>query len=107
MMKKITFDEEELFAIAVFPPDTRMATAEQMGAALKELSDDADMRALVVSAMEKLKRITDEEYGKLGLDGYREELEDDEGEDEDEKASGSQNEAGSDAKERREGDGNG
>ena len=78
MMKKITFDEEELFAIAVFSPDTRLKTAERMERILEHLADDADMRALVVSAKEKLKLITDKEYQELNLQAYREDLEWDE-----------------------------
>lgn len=78
MMKKITFDEEELFAIAVFTPDTRLKTVERMERILEHLSDDADMRALVVSAKEKLKLITDKEYKELNLQAYREDLEWDE-----------------------------
>ena len=73
-MRKITFDEEELFAIAVFKPDTRANTAAMMESVLPELEDDEDMRAIVLSAKEKLKRITDEEYARLGLEEFREEL---------------------------------
>ena len=73
-MRKITFDEEELFAIAVFKPDTRANTAALMESVLPELEDDEDMHAIVLSAKEKLKRITDEEYARLGLEEYWEEL---------------------------------
>lgn len=86
-MRKITFDEEELFAIAVFSPDTRANTADMMESVLPELEDDEDMHAIVLSAKEKLRRISDEDYAHLGLEEYREELasadeEGDEGEDE-------------------------
>ena len=37
-MRKITFDEEELFAIAVFEPAAREKTVEQMEEVLAELS---------------------------------------------------------------------
>ena len=39
-MKKITFDEEELFAIAVFEPDTRVNTIKRLERVLPELQDD-------------------------------------------------------------------
>ena len=52
-MKKITFDEEELFAIAVFEPDTRVNTIKRLERVLPELQDDPEMH----------------------LDSYREELE--------------------------------
>ena len=73
-MRKITFDEEELFAIAVFEPGSREETAAKMSGVLEELTEDPDMHALIVSASEKLKRISDKEFGELDIDGYREEL---------------------------------
>ena len=83
-MRKITFDEEELFAIAVFEPGNRKETAERMSGVLEELTEDPDMRALIVSASEKLKRISDREFEELAIDGYREELAWEEEEEEDE-----------------------
>lgn len=74
-MKKITFDEEELFAIAVFEPDTRVNTIKRLEKVLPELRDDPEMRDLIRSAREKLKKISDREYSLLDLDTYREELE--------------------------------
>jgi hypothetical protein len=74
-MKKITFDEEELFAIAVFEPDTRVNTIKRLESVLPELQDDPEMRDLIRSAREKLKKISDKEYALLDLDSYREELE--------------------------------
>ena len=74
-MKKITFDEEELFAIAVFEPDTRVNTIKRLESVLPELEDDPEMRDLIRSAREKLKKISDREYSLLELDSYREELE--------------------------------
>ena len=74
-MKKITFDEEELFAIAVFEPDTRINTIKRLERVLPELQDDPEMRDLVRSAREKLKKSSDREYSLLDLNSYREELE--------------------------------
>ena len=73
-MRKITFDEEELFAIAVFEPGSREETAAKMSGVLEELTEDPDMHALIVSTSEKLKRISDKEFEELDIDGYREEL---------------------------------
>ena len=73
-MRKITFDEEELFAIAVFGPGSREETAAKMSGVLEELTEDPDMHALIMSASEKLKRISDREFKELSIDGYREEL---------------------------------
>jgi len=74
-MRKITFDEEELFAIAVFEPDTRINTIKRLERVLPELQDDPEMSDLIRSAREKLKKMSDREYSLLDLDSYREELE--------------------------------
>ena len=79
-MRKIVFDEEELLVLAVLEPDTRKNTIARLEEILPEVRDDPDMEAIVISAAEKLKRITDEAFDLLGLE-YREELqaEDEEG----------------------------
>ena len=80
-MRKIAFDEEELLVLAVLEPDTRKNTIARLEEILPEVKDDPDMEAIVISAAEKLKRITDEAFELLGLEEYREELqaEDEEG----------------------------
>ena len=80
-MRKIAFDEEELLVLAVLEPDTRKNTIARLEKILPEVKDDPDMEAIVISAVEKLKRITDEAFDLLGLEEYREELqaEDEEG----------------------------
>ena len=80
-MRKIAFDEEELLVLAVLEPDTRKNTIARLEEILPEVKDDPDMEAIVISAGEKLKRITDEAFDLLGLEEYREELqaEDEEG----------------------------
>ena len=80
-MRKIVFDEEELLVLAVLEPDTRKNTIARLEEILPEVRDDPDMEAIVISAAEKLKRITDEAFDLLGLVEYREELqaEDEEG----------------------------
>ena len=80
-MRKIAFDEEEMLVLAVMEPDTRKNTIVRLEEILPEVKDDPDMEAIVISAVEKLKRITDEAFDLLGLEEYREELqaEDEEG----------------------------
>jgi len=73
-MRKITFDEEELFALAILEPADRKSMVAKMADILPELKEDPEMYSLLLSAMEKLKRISDRDYEKLGLDAYREEL---------------------------------
>jgi len=81
-MKKISFDEEELYVIAVFEPETRTGTISLMEEVLPEAKEDPDMHNLLFSTLEKLKLVTDEVFESLDLDSYREdpdlESEDDE-----------------------------
>ena len=80
-MRKITFDEEELFVLAILEPDNRKNAIVRLEEILPEVKDDPDMEAIIVSVTEKLKLISDEVYKQLGLEEYREELlaEDEEG----------------------------
>ncbi|MBQ4304410.1 MAG: hypothetical protein IKG67_14090 [Parasporobacterium sp.] len=82
-MRKIAFDEEELLVLAILEPDNRRNTVRQLEMILPEIKEDPDMEAIVVSAAEKLKRISDEAFAGLDLETYREELkeEDEEGAD--------------------------
>ena len=83
-MKKITFDEEELYAIAVFNMDTREKAITGMEKVLDLMDDDPEMKALLVSVKEKLKRITDKDYKELDVERYIEELEEEDDEEESE-----------------------
>ena len=89
-MKKIAFDEEELLVLAILEPDTRRNTIRQLEAVLPEVKEDPDMKAIVISAAEKLKRISDEAFAGLDLDSYRKELEE---EDENEDGNEGENDA--------------
>ena len=95
-MKKVYFDEEEMFAIAVFDSDSRKDIVAEMQALLPELKEDPDMHALVFSAMEKLKLVSDQEFEDLPITDYRSELEymDEELEDEDDSENENHNEPG-------------
>ena len=83
-MKKITFDEEELYAIAVFNMETREKAITGMEKVLDLMDDDPEMKALIVSVKEKLKRITDKDYKELDVERYIEELEEEDDEEESE-----------------------
>ena len=74
-MKKISFDEEELYVIAVFEPATRGDTISIMEEVLSEVKEDPDMYNLLFSTLAKLKLVTDDVFESLDLDSYREDLE--------------------------------
>lgn len=81
-MKKITFDEEELYAIAVFHIETREKAIAGMEKVLGLMDDDPEMKALIVSVKEKLKRISDKDFKELDVERYIEELEEEDEEEE-------------------------
>ena len=83
-MKKIPFDEEELYAIAVFNMESREKAITGMEKVLDLMDDDPEMKALLVSVKEKLKRITDKDYKELDVERYIEELEEEDDEEESE-----------------------
>lgn len=70
-MRKIYFDEEELLVLSMFETDNREGTIRKLEDILPELGEDPDMEAIVVSAAEKLKLITDEAFSALDLEEYR------------------------------------
>ena len=81
-MKKITFDEEELYAIAVFHIESREKAIAGMEKVLGLMDDDPEMKALIVSVKEKLKRISDKDFKELDVERYIEELEEENEEEE-------------------------
>ena len=83
-MKKITFDEEELYAIAVFHIESREKAIAGMEKVLGLMDDDPEMKALIVSVKEKLKRISDKDFKELDVEHYIEELEEEDDEEESE-----------------------
>ena len=78
-MRRISFDEEELYVIAVFESSTREKTIAVMEEVLPEIKEDPEMYDLLFSALEKLKLVTDDIFEELDLDDYREDpdMEDD------------------------------
>ena len=95
-MRKITFDEEELYAIAVFHIETREKAIAGMEKVLGLMDDDPEMKALIVSVKEKLKRISDKDFKELDVERYIEELEEEDEEEEpaEEDGAGSNNSGG-------------
>lgn len=73
-MRKIVFDEEEMLVLAILEAHTRKDMIICLEEVLSEVKDDPDMKAIIISAAEKMKRISDEAFDHLELEAYREEL---------------------------------
>ena len=76
-MKKIMFMDDEMRVISMFDTSDRETVLKAVEAVVPFTRDDAELSAIVVSTIEKLKRISDEEFAKLDFEIYR--LEDEEG----------------------------
>ncbi len=81
-MKKVRFDENEMLVVAMLDENDRGTTLNRMKAVLPVIRGDEDLSALVISTIEKMKQISDQEYHELDLETYKLELaEEDEEED--------------------------
>lgn len=74
-MMKITFEEEELIVLSMFMAPTPREAVKAIEAILPYVQQDADLTKLVISSMEKVKRLSDVDYSKLDLESYHEEPE--------------------------------
>lgn len=79
-MKKIMFMDDEMWVISMFDTSSRETALKAIEAVVPFTREDAELSAIVVSTVEKLKRISDEEFAKLDFEIYR--LEDVDGEEE-------------------------
>ena len=77
-MKQIRFEEEEMCVISCFDTSSRESTLQAVQFVVPYIRDDDELSALVVSTVEKLKMITDEEFDQLDFEIYRADDEDEE-----------------------------
>ena len=67
-MRNVKFEENELLVMAMFDAGNRRETKERI--------EDQEIYSLVLQTIEKLKRITDMDYHRIDLEGYKQEPED-------------------------------
>ena len=70
-MKRIRFEEEEMCVISCFDTSSREAALQAVQFVVPFTKDDDELSALVVSSVEKLKMIPDEEFNQLDFESYR------------------------------------
>ncbi|MCD8231133.1 MAG: transposon-transfer assisting family protein [Clostridiales bacterium] len=75
-MSKIRFDENEYVVMAMFETADRTHSAQAIAEVLPYIEDDEELTEIVRSTLDKMGQITDQEYRKLDLEPYRQELED-------------------------------
>lgn len=74
-MRKIEFEADEKFVIALFHAESRQKTMEAILEVLPQCREDEEMYSLAVSSAEKLKRISDVEFRRMDLSQYYQEIE--------------------------------
>ena len=70
-MKRIRFEEEEMCVISCFDTSSRETALQAVQFVIPFTKDDEELSALVVSSVEKLKMIPDEEFSQLDFESYR------------------------------------
>ena len=75
-MKKVIFSDDEMRVISMFDTSSRHTALQAVVDVVPFTREDPELSAIVISTVEKLKQISDEEFAKLDIDFYR--YEDDE-----------------------------
>lgn len=70
-MRKITFMVDEMRVISMFDTSSRSTALSAVESVVPFTREDAELSAIVVSTVEKLKQISDEDFVKLDFDYYR------------------------------------
>ena len=70
-MKRIRFEEEEMCVISCFDTSSRKSALQAAQFVVPFTKDDDELSALVISTVEKLKMIPDEEFNQLDFEIYR------------------------------------
>lgn len=69
-MRNIYLEADEKYAVAMFQADSRVRTIEAMEEAIPFVKDDNETYTVLISAIEKLKQMSDLEYRKEDWDRY-------------------------------------
>jgi len=69
-MKRIRFEEEEMCVISCFDTSSRKSALQAAQFVVPFTKDDDELSALVISTVEKLKMIPDEEFNQLDFEIY-------------------------------------
>lgn len=77
-MRKVTFEQNEMLVMAMFDAGNRKHTLERIEEVIPYVQDDEKVLPLVVTTIEKMKRLSDADFHKLDLEPYKQEPEDEE-----------------------------
>ena len=75
-MRMISFDKDEYIVMAMFEAENRKATIGKIEELLPFIQKDTELVKIVTGTIEKMKRMSDEQFAQLDLEPYRREDED-------------------------------
>lgn len=76
-MRKIQFEENEYLVMAMFEESNRLSTMEKIEEVVPFVEDDPEIYLLVMTTIEKMKCISDDDFKKMDLEPYKQETEED------------------------------
>lgn len=67
---RVRFEEDEMFVMAMFKKENRLATMQEIRRILPFIKEDGEMLALVNYTLEKMEQLTDKEFAEIDLEDY-------------------------------------
>lgn len=77
-MRRIIFEDDEMRVISMFDTSGREKALAAVEAVIPLTREDPELSAVVISAAEKLKQISDVDFKELDFKAYKLEIEEDE-----------------------------
>lgn len=74
-MRKVRLEADEMFVAALFAAGTRQHTLEAAAEAISYVEDDVETYQVVISTIEKLKQMSDEDFQQLDLEAFLQSVE--------------------------------
>ena len=68
---RVRFEEDEMFVMAMFKKENRLATMQEIRRILPFIKEDGEMLALVNHTLEKMDQLTDKEFAAIDLEDYQ------------------------------------
>ena len=68
---RVRFEEDEMFVMAMFKKENRLATMQEIRRILPFIKEDGEMLTLVNHTLEKMEQLTNQEFAAIDLEDYQ------------------------------------
>lgn len=68
---RVRFEEDEMFVMAMFKKENRLATMQEIRRILPFIEEDGEMLTLVNHTLEKMEQLTNQEFAVIDLEDYQ------------------------------------